>query len=139
MANPYRGQTKFKAGEKDYTLSFSINSLCELEDLLGESVNTVAAQISNPAAVRMKTVRALIWAALQDNHPDVTLEQAGDITSEAGLPATMAAVGAAFAGAFPETAGEAKGGADRPQKAGGGSKSSRRTPAPALTQTRSGE
>lgn len=139
MANPHRGEVAFKAGDAEYKLSFSINALCELEDALGEGVNAVAAQLSDPASVRIKTVRAVLWAGLLDNHSGLSLDDAGRIMSDAGVPATMQAIGRAFAAAFPEPKGEAKANGSRPPKAGNGSRSVPRTSAPALPPNASGE
>ena len=119
MANPHRGEYSFQVGEQTYTLLFSVNSLCMLEEELGESINTIAAQINNPATVRMKTIRALVWAGLQEKHPATSLDDAGRIITDASIPKAMAAVGSAFAGAFPD-AEEAGAKSARPRRAAGG-------------------
>jgi hypothetical protein len=113
MANPYRGSVALQVGDRAYTLSFSINALCELEDLLGQPVAKIAAQMNKPEEVRMKTVRAIVWAALRDHHEEVDLKQAGLIASESGVPAVMDAIGRAFTLAFPDQ----KGGKANPRKA----------------------
>lgn len=118
MANPHKGQVALSADGRVYTLSFSINALCELEDAVGETVNAIAAQMSDGSRVKLKTIRTLVWAALRDHHPETSLEDAGDIIGAAGVPAAMEAIGEAFAKAFPEAEeGKAKG--SRPRKAGG--------------------
>jgi hypothetical protein len=121
MSNSLRGQVMLKAGEKEYTLSFSINALVSLEDMLDESVNTVAAQLNDSTKVRMKTIRALVWAALRDNHSEVTTDGAGQIIDQAGIPATMAAIATAFTNAFPDAEAESSGSRPRkPARAGAG-------------------
>jgi len=107
MANPNRGQVDLEVGSKTYTLSFSINAMCELEDELGEPIAVIAAGLNNPAGVKVSIVRALVWAALRDHHPDIDLKAAGELVSEAGLVDVMAAVGKAFANAFPAGGGKA--------------------------------
>jgi hypothetical protein len=102
MANPHRGQVAFKAGDKEYTLSFSINAMCELEDHLELSINQIANKVQDPSQMKMSYLRAIIWAALQDNHPDIDLKTAGAIASEAGAVAVMDAIKACFVAAFPE-------------------------------------
>lgn len=113
MANPHRGQVALNAGGRDYNVSYSINALCELEDVLGQPVAKIAASMNDPENVRMSAVRALVWAGLQDHHPEVTLREAGQIASEASIPVCMEAIGKAFQAAFPEQ----EEGASRPQKA----------------------
>lgn len=114
MANPHRGSVALQAGDRAYTLSFSVNALCELEDALEQPVAQIANALNDPDTVRLTTVRALVWAALRDHHEDVTLKGAGEIITDAGMPACMEAIGKAFKLAFPEQ--EAKEDA-RPQKA----------------------
>lgn len=104
MANPHRGQVSLVAGDTTYTVSLSTNALCEIEEHFGKSVSEVAGLLGADN-VSMKTVRAIFWAALQDNHPDVDLKGAGLIITEAGMPAAMDAIGKAFKIAFPETSG----------------------------------
>lgn len=101
MANAVRGQVSLKAGDTTYTICLSTNAVCELEDLTGEAIGSLAAKM-NGGSVRMTDVRALVWAALQDHHPDADLKEAGNIITLAGMPATMEAVGKAFELAFPE-------------------------------------
>jgi len=100
MANPHRGQVPLQAVGTTYTLCLSTNAMCELEGLTGEAIGTLAEKM-NGDSVRMTDVRALVWAALQDHHPDADLKEAGNIITLAGMPATMEAVGRAFELAFP--------------------------------------
>lgn len=102
MANSHRGSVALQAGDRAYTMSFSVNALCELEDHLGQPVAKIAAGMNNPEDVRLTTVRALVWAGLRDHHPETDMKAAGEIASEAGIPACMDAVGKAFALAFPD-------------------------------------
>lgn len=101
MANPHRGEVALHVGDKTYTLSLSVNAICELEELLGEPVTKIAASLRDPEGVRLTTVRALVWAALRDHHEGVTMKDAGSIATEAGVPAVMAAIGECFNRAFP--------------------------------------
>lgn len=116
MANPNRGEVSLPVGGTDYKLSFSVNALCELEELFDQPVAELAALMNDSAKVRMSVARAMVWAALRDHHEAVTLKEAGAIATEAGLTATMAAVGKAFSLAFPE----AKKGSRPPNAAKGG-------------------
>ncbi|RVI93685.1 hypothetical protein CN186_15745 [Sinorhizobium medicae] len=118
MANPHRGSVAFNVGDRAYTLSFSINAICELEELLGQPVPQIAATLNKPEDIRMTTVRALIWAALRDYHEEADLKEAGAIASEAGMPAVMEAIGRAFQLAFPEAADNANPRKAPPRKPG---------------------
>ncbi len=68
MANPNRGAVAVRVGDDEWTFSFSINALCELEDCLGKPVPQIVDALGDPASLRMTDVRALVWAALLDNH-----------------------------------------------------------------------
>lgn len=115
MANSARGSVALQVGDKAYTLSYSVNAICELEDHFeGKPVAQIAETMNDQASVPMSTVRAVIWAGLIDHHPELTLKDAGNVASEAGIPACMNAVGRAFALAFPDAP---KGAKPRPRKA----------------------
>lgn len=112
MANPHRGSVALQVGDRAYTLSFSVNALCELEDHLDQPVARIAGALNKPDEIRIGTVRALVWAALRDHHEEMTIKDAGALATEAGVPAVMDAIGKAFKLAFPEAQGKAN-----PQKA----------------------
>lgn len=109
MGNSSRGSVALQVGDTAYTVSFSINALCELEDAFGVTVQEVGALFGENAS--MKDVRKLARCALSDHHPDVSDKEAGKVVSDAGLPAFMDAVQKAFKLAFPEAsdAGKAPG------------------------------
>jgi len=115
MANPHRGQVALAAGDATYTLCFSANALCELEDATGQAVTQITEKF-NSGGASMKLVRALVWAGLQDHHPDIDLKGAGRIITDAGMAPTMEAVGRAFELAFPDV----EEGGSRPPKAKAG-------------------
>lgn len=99
MANKHRGEVALG----DYTVSFSVNALADLEDLLGKPIPQIAAAMNETDNISMVNVRALLWAGLQDNH-EVDLKTAGRIASDVGISVAMEAVGKAFALAFPDPA-----------------------------------
>lgn len=103
MANRVRGEVAFEASGKTWTLRYSTNSLCELEDALGLPVNKIIAGLQDRDNVRIKTIRAVVWAGLRDRHAEITLAEAGELISDAGLGPMTTKVGEAFAAAFPET------------------------------------
>lgn len=115
MANPHRGSVALQAGDRAYTLSFSVNAICELEAELDKPVSEIIASIQDPKQLRLSSVRALVWAALRDHHEDVTVKDAGIITTDAGIQVAVEKVGEAFKLAFPE----AKGKANPPKAAAG--------------------
>jgi len=114
MANPHRGQVAITVGDLELTLSFSVNAICELEDALDLPVSKIAEKLNDPENLRMSLVRTVIWAALQDSHPEIDMQTAGNIATVAGTAKIMEKVGEAFQIAFPDAQ---KGGASRPRRA----------------------
>ena len=114
MANPHRGEVDLVVGERTYVLRMSINEIAQLESLLDKGVQEISAILGNDQDVRIGAWRAALWAALQANHKGLTLEDAGEIMGEAGMPEVMAKVGEALQLAFPANEGGRK---PNPQKA----------------------
>ena len=105
MANPHRGAVAVRVGEREWTFSFSINALCELEDCLGKPVPQIVDALGDPANVRMTDVRALVWAAMLDHHDGVSLKEAGKVASDIGVVTCLEKVGKALEIAFPTVKG----------------------------------
>lgn len=100
MANINRGEVSFEAEGTAWTLVFSINALCDLEDRTGRSVQ----DLNLDGALSMRLLRDLIWAGLRERHPAVTVEDAGRIATAAGMGVMQEKVMQAIVAAFPETA-----------------------------------
>jgi len=97
MANKHRGEASLEIDGKAYTLVFTTNALCDLEELLGKSVGQIMQQMD-----RVSTIRALLWAGLQASEPGLTVKAAGDLMHVAGNTAVMKAVTEALNRAFPQ-------------------------------------
>lgn len=113
MANPNRGGVSVRVGDDEWTFSFSINALCELEDLLDKPVAQIVASLGDADNMRISDVRAMVWAALLDHQDGISLKQAGDVASKVGTMDCLEKVGKALELAFPTKA------AKSPRKAKG--------------------
>jgi hypothetical protein len=110
MTNAVKGGVQFDANGARYTLIYSTNALCILEDTMQLSVNSVLALMSDPGKARVNDVRTLFWAGLQDHHPDLDQKSVGRIMDAVGgLMGTLDLMLKAVTMAFPQAA---KGGAD---------------------------
>lgn len=89
MTNTVRGTVTFEASDKMWTLKFSTNALCELEDELGEGAEQLAAIMARPGTGKIKMLRLILKCALSDNHPDLTLIQVGELIDEVGIEKAM--------------------------------------------------
>ncbi|WP_396190307.1 GTA-gp10 family protein [Flavobacterium sp.] len=105
MANPARGEVALAVADTEYTLKFSTNAICELEDRLDKGLNLIVANME-----RLTTVRALLWAGLRAKHPDVTITQAGEIIDRIGMAQATEVIGKALTAAFPPNEADAKNG-----------------------------
>ena len=120
MANPHLGEVPLTVGDETYKISFSLNAMCELEDAFGRPLLAVISELEkaqkNPTTLEVKTLRLLVWGALQDHHPDIDLKAAGILAGRAGMAAIMGKLMEAIALAFPVATGEGKA---NPRKAKG--------------------
>jgi len=89
MVNPLRGEVALPVGETTYKLCFSVNATCALEGLLDKTIIEINESLQDPKKVRVQTVRAMLWAALSDNHPELTLQDAGKIAHACGIQVAM--------------------------------------------------
>lgn len=94
-------------GETEITLEdgrvlvakLSMNSLCLFEDATGKTANDFLASLEG-GKNSTKDIRAFVWAILNLNHPEISLEDAGDILSEVGAEGILIPV---IQAAMPET------------------------------------
>lgn len=98
MANKQKGEVELG----DYTLRYSINALCELEDASGMSAMQLANTLGDEESFSVKTLRLMVWGGLVDNHEDITLKQAGEIINDLGAPKIMEAINKAFELSMPD-------------------------------------
>jgi hypothetical protein len=109
MANPIKGEVALSAFGQDYTFVLDLNSLCEAE----EYVPGIMDGFTEVKSIR--AIRAVFWAGLNRNHPEVTLQEAGRIAQEVGMVKVGQLVGEGVKLAFGVKAvGPAKEGGDSP-------------------------
>jgi hypothetical protein len=109
MPNPHKGEAAFEVDGVVYTLRLSTNAICELETAMDKGLDAIVGNMA-----RLSTVRGLLWAALRDHHPEITMAGAGILIDKAGMAAAMNAVTAALTAAFPPKTDE-KAGPTNPQ------------------------
>jgi hypothetical protein len=102
MANRVRGEVGFEADGKSYTLRYSTNALCELEDHFNQPINAIIGALQDKSSLRITMIRAVVLFGLRDKQPDMTELAAGEIISAVGLAAMVLKVGEALKAAFPD-------------------------------------
>jgi len=101
VANKERGEVSIDVDGKRYIFRLTVNAICEIETETGKPFEAAARELQSG---QMRTVRLFVWAALRHQHPDLTLEQAGDIMTSAGLQDVLAPLVEAIHLAFPSQA-----------------------------------
>jgi len=88
VANPHLGEVEFESGGVRYTLRFDINTICEVDEALGDDfIDRVMSQ--NKASRRQ--MRTLFWIALRQNHPEIDNEtKAGALVNFGQMMALLA-------------------------------------------------
>lgn len=116
-SNPHKGEVSFElvSGET-YTLQFTIDAICTLEELLDKSSMDIFTLL---ARGRIGVLRAAMWAGLQTQHPKVTVREAGELIphikgDQKALQLVTRAMNLAFGEAEPGEAAE-DGKADPPE------------------------
>lgn len=65
--------------DKTYTLSLSANAMIAVEEKLDTGFPKILLDLADTNNLRISVVRVLFWGCFHDNHPDVTVEQAGEL------------------------------------------------------------
>lgn len=98
---------KFKLGEKEYELRLNMNTFCELEEVYGD----LNAAFDDLQKMKLKAVRALIYAAVKAENEDITLKTVGEQLGLNDLERLGTAINEVLSRAMPEAeeaSGEAK-------------------------------
>ena len=89
----------FPLGDK-YKLQFDVNAVCEAEEVFKEPLEDVLNDVKKMKQARI--IRVLLWAALQEHHPELSLRDTGKIIGEMGAePIEKAIIGSLHA-AYPD-------------------------------------
>jgi len=113
MSTSVRGEVQFAAAGQTFTLVYTTNALCRLEEHLGAGVGAIAGMVGDLAKVRLLDIRTLLWAGLQEHHPMLDTAAVGRIMDAIGVLESVELIMRAFSGAFPR-GGDAEAGGDGP-------------------------
>ncbi|MDD4802301.1 MAG: hypothetical protein PHF24_05085 [Syntrophomonas sp.] len=89
---------KFTLGGKEYLLKLNMNTFCELEEIYGD-LNSAFEDLQK---MKMKAVRALIYAAVKAEDENVTLKGIGEQLELLDLERLGTAINEALDQAMPE-------------------------------------
>lgn len=89
---------KFMLGDKEYELKLNMNTFCELEEIYGD-LNTAFDDLQK---MKMKAVRALIYAAIKTENETITLKEVGQQLELDDMEKLGTAINQALNQAMPE-------------------------------------
>ena len=85
---------KIEIGDVAYELEYTVNSVCDLEDMTGKGLGDILGMQG------MTSVRALLWAGLTEHQNGLTMRKAGTLLQEYmkthGMDELVAAIGEAI-------------------------------------------
>jgi hypothetical protein len=89
---------KFTLGGKEYELKLNMNTFCELEEVYGD-INKAFDDLQN---MKIKAIRALIYAAIKVQEEDITLKEVGEMLGLRDLERLGMTINKALDSAMPE-------------------------------------
>ena len=104
MTNLARGAVTFEAGGKTYTLTYSTNAFCEIEQATSRSIKKIGMELLDPDNLTINTLRTVVWGGLREHHPEITFADAGRLIDQLGMTNMLTLVLQAVAAAFPAAA-----------------------------------
>jgi hypothetical protein len=103
MSNPQRGHVTLTADGAAYRLQLTLNALACLQGETGLSLKALVAKLQEQGDdVDFTLVAVIIWAAMQDHHPDMTLADVMRLNADGGLEAMTDVIQKLFVLAFPK-------------------------------------
>tara|TARA_R110000803_G_scaffold32023_7_gene70914 strand:- start:1409 stop:1777 length:369 start_codon:yes stop_codon:yes gene_type:complete len=84
MANEYKGEIKGKLGDKERTFRLTFESICNIEDLLKQSIMKTAQQLATNDFT-FKSVVTILHEGLKGSGNKITFETVGDMVSQGAL------------------------------------------------------
>ena len=101
MANALRGEASFEAGGRAFRLKYDWNAAAEFEEASGRPLSDALLDVAREK-LSAKSLRAMLWAGLQADHPDVTLKETGRLIDQMGRREAQRVMGVALRYFFPE-------------------------------------
>ena len=89
---------KFILGNKEYELKFNMNTFCELEEVYGD-INKAFEDLQ---LMKIKAIRALLYAAIKVEDDTVTLKSVGDLLQLSDLERLGTVINEALSESMPE-------------------------------------
>jgi len=90
MANKVFGEAMLTLADgRELTMRFDFGALCEAEDAADKGTEAIMKEMASGGA-RLSTARAMLYGGLRHYHPDVTLDECGDLLMSDGSAVSKA-------------------------------------------------
>lgn len=117
MANKYKGEVSFDAGDEKFILRFSANAIVNIEDAFDKTMKQIGDMMQDPENLRMSTVKKMFIIGLVDHYaesrPEIDEVKAAVLFARLGPIEATAVLIRAFTAAF--DGGEAEAGQNPPK------------------------
>lgn len=97
-ANQVKGEFPLTVGADIYTLKLDVNQLCVIEGMVSLKSTEIANRLGTGD---LRLLRTVLWVAMQPHHPNVSVEDAGDVIMDLSPLVTQSKLIEAIANAFP--------------------------------------
>lgn len=74
MANKYKGEVEFKAGEESFVLRFSANAIVGIEEAFDSTIRQLGDMMSDPDKLRMSAVKRMFCIGIVDHYAEARPE-----------------------------------------------------------------
>lgn len=89
---------KFELNEEVYEMDYTMNALCEIEDIYGDINNAMGELMEQ----KVSAVRAWLWAGLIEKQPELTIKEVGSMINMGNLNYVCEVIGMAVKQDLPE-------------------------------------
>lgn len=96
-----KGEVTIEVEGQTYRLVLNLNAMMAAEDATDQSF---AELMEKCAKGRLSAIRTVLWAALQEHHPRMSLKDVGEWMERAGLDTLLAGLTAMSVGTVPDAA-----------------------------------
>lgn len=109
LVPPVDGIVTFQAAKRRWRILFGVNALCRLEAEVDDEAEIRRLASRDDGDPKIQTIRVAFWAGLQEHHPDLTFEDAGNLMDRVGLVKAGQLLSTAMIAGFPPPEGQKPG------------------------------
>lgn len=101
MGNPHRGEATFEVDGREHRVRFTWNAAAAYEEMAGKPLSDALLDVAREK-LSARSLRAMLWAGLQEVDENVTLKDVGRLIDRMGRKEAQRVMGVALRYFFPE-------------------------------------